>query len=50
MVKYVLKPRASKSAKVYGRALRISRKSSVIVCSKISRMRRIRARDFFKIL
>ena len=36
MIKYALNPDPKKCVKVYGRALRISRKSSVTVCRAIS--------------
>jgi len=36
MLKYTLNPDSKKSVKVYGRALRISRKSSITVCKYIS--------------
>ena len=35
-MKYALNPPADKSVKVYGRGLRISRKSSTVVCREIS--------------
>jgi large subunit ribosomal protein L22 len=38
MIRYAFNPNPKKSAKVYGRALRISTKSSVTVCRKISGM------------
>jgi len=36
MLKYAMNPDPKKSVKVYGRALRVSRKSSVTVCREIS--------------
>ena len=36
MLRYVMNPKPQKSVKVYGRALRISTKNSVKVCSEIS--------------
>ena len=36
MIKYALNPKPEKSVKVYGRAIRISRKSSVTVCRYIT--------------
>ncbi len=36
MLRYAFNPKKEKSARVYGRSLRISRKSSVILCSRIT--------------
>ncbi|MFH1445393.1 MAG: uL22 family ribosomal protein [Nanoarchaeota archaeon] len=48
MIKYALNPKASKSARVYGRALRVSRKSSVLVCKKLSKMKLERGKSFLR--
>ncbi|MBU0898847.1 MAG: hypothetical protein KKB03_01395 [Nanoarchaeota archaeon] len=48
MIKYKLSPKASKSAKVYARALRISRKSSIIVCKNLSKMKLERGKKFLQ--
>ena len=36
MIRYVLNPRKEKSVRVYGRALRISEKNSMVICKEIS--------------
>ena len=46
MIKYSLNPKASKSAKVYARALRISRKSSVLICKHLSKMKLEKGKKF----
>lgn len=38
MLRYAFNPKKEKSARVYGRSLRISRKSSGILCSRITGM------------
>lgn len=48
MIKYALNPKVSKSARVYGRALRISRKSSVIVCKKLNSMKLEKSKSFLQ--
>ena len=46
MLKYAYKSNPAKSVKVYGRSMRISSKSSVIVCRKITGMSIDKGRDF----
>ena len=48
MLKYALNLNPKKSAKAYGRSLRISTKSSVKVCRKISGMNLIKAKRLLK--
>ncbi len=48
MRRYAFNPSAGKSAKAFGRGLRVSRKSSVIVCKKVTGMRSDKARQLLE--
>ncbi len=50
MVKYAYNPNPAKCAKAYGRGLRISTKSSVIVCRKITGMNLQKGKSFLEAL
>ncbi len=45
-MKYAFNPKGKKSAKAYGNGLRVSRKSSIIVCSRITGMGLDKGRTF----
>jgi len=46
MLKYTFKPKPEKSVKVYGRALRISKKDSVTICKEITGKNLEKGKDF----
>ena len=50
MLKYVLNPDVRRSAKAYGKNLRISTKDSVIVCKAISKMKYQRGKELLESL
>ncbi len=50
MLKYTLNPKPEKSVKVYGRGLRISGKSSVLVCRAITGMNLDKGKKFLQTL